>query len=95
MTGLKTLVLIMQLDRPVDNIKHLYIELPSEFSDINIDRPNQRAMLNGIAQGFGVLFGCNGARLNNARIIPSMLFNDSDDECERCRKSGLLEDAYE
>lgn len=92
MTGLKTLVLIMQLDRPVDNIKHLYIELPSEFSDINIDRPNQRAVLNGIAQGFGVLFGCNGARLNNARIIPSLLFPD-DDFCDDCsRKSGLIEE---
>ena len=92
MTNFKTLVLTIQLDRPTDNLKRLYIELPDGCEDINIDRPNQRAILNGIAQGFGVLFGCGGARLHGATIIPSLLFPPDDDDCEDCRTSGLLEE---
>lgn len=84
----KTLVLRICLDKPTDNIRSMFIELPSGYGDINIDRPNQRALLSGICQGFGVLFGCAGATLLDAYIVDTMI-NPPEDDCEECRFSGL------
>lgn len=85
----KTLILKMWLDTTGDKICSLMIELPSEYGDINIDHPNQRALLSGICRGFGVLFGSRVATLLDARIVDSLMFPPEDDECEMCRISGL------
>lgn len=87
----KTLILKMWLDTTGEEICSLLVELPDKYGDINIDRPNQRALLSGICQGFGVLFGCHGATLLNARIVDSLMFPPEDD-CEECRVSGLLDE---
>ena len=88
----KTLILKMWLDTTGDEICSLYIELPDRYGSINIDRPNQRALLSGICQGFGVLFGCTGATLLDAYIVDTMINPPEDDDCEECRTSGLLEE---
>ena len=86
----KALQLRMWLDTTGDEICSLLIELPDKYGNINLDRPNQRALLSGICQGFGVLFGCQGATLLDARIVDSLMFPPEDDDCEMCRVSGLI-----
>ena len=91
----KSMILKMRLDKPgnnIDNIRFLIVNLPSDYSDIDIDSDNQRAVLNGICQGFGFLFGGLGASLIEARITDSLMFPaiEEDDECEMYRVSGLI-----
>ena len=91
------LILKMRLDKPpectdnADVIRAVSIELPSDYSNIDISSESQKAVLNAICQGFGFLFGCFGGTLVNAAIVDGQSFLLEDD-CEECRLSGLPEE---